>query len=161
MRTEGGRIVKTKKILEFVCDEVARQGHDINSLYDGFPRVINMVKAWFNALNARRARDNVTINDIQIWAMMIEPIFNARGFRTCQVTVGPHLAADWQDVPRLLQNLWDRMGSLSPDEFYVEFEKIHPFVDGNGRTGKILHNWLMNSLDDPVLVKDYFGGGNP
>lgn len=38
---------------------------------------------------------------------------------------------------------------------------IHPFYDGNGRTGKILHNWLLGTLDDPVLVYDYFGGGNP
>lgn len=53
------------------------------------------------------------------------------------------------------------MDELSPDEFYVEFEKIHPFVDGNGRTGKILHNWLLGTLGDPVLIKDYFGGGNP
>lgn len=36
-----------------------------------------------------------------------------------------------------------------------------PFADGNGRTGKILHNWLLGTLNDPVLVTDYFGGGNP
>lgn len=47
------------------------------------------------------------------------------------------------------------------DDWYLAYEWIHPFRDGNGRTGKILHNWLNETLDDPVLVPDYFGGGNP
>ena len=47
------------------------------------------------------------------------------------------------------------------DDAYLEFQRIHPFVDGNGRVGKILHNWLNDTLHDPILVKDYFGGGNP
>ncbi len=47
------------------------------------------------------------------------------------------------------------------DDWYLAFEAIHPFTDGNGRTGKILHNWLLRTLDQPELVADYFGGGNP
>jgi len=47
------------------------------------------------------------------------------------------------------------------DDWYLAYEAIHPFADGNGRTGKILHNWLLRTLDQPELVADYFGGGNP
>lgn len=47
------------------------------------------------------------------------------------------------------------------DDWYLAYEAVHPWGDGNGRTGKILHNWLLGTLDDPVLVADYFGGGNP
>lgn len=47
------------------------------------------------------------------------------------------------------------------DDWYLAYEAIHPFGDGNGRTGKILHNWFLHTLDEPVLVADYFGGGNP
>lgn len=47
------------------------------------------------------------------------------------------------------------------DDWYLAFEAIHPFGDGNGRTGKILHCWLLDTLEWPVLVHDYFGSGNP
>jgi hypothetical protein len=37
-------------------------------------------------------------------------------------------------------------------EHHVTYERIHPFVDGNGRTGRIFLNWqrLRNNL--PILV---------
>jgi len=37
-------------------------------------------------------------------------------------------------------------------ESHISFEKIHPFEDGNGRTGRILMNWLRIRLGLPILV---------
>lgn len=50
---------------------------------------------------------------------------------------------------------------VTADDWYMCYEAIHPFGDGNGRSGKVLHNWLLGTLEEPVLVDDYFGGGNP
>lgn len=62
----------------------------------------------------------------------------------------------------IVREFTDRAAEIeTADDWYLAYEAIHPFADGNGRTGKILHNWLKETLDDPVLVHDYFGGGNP
>ena len=35
--------------------------------------------------------------------------------------------------------------------WYWRFENIHPFTDGNGRTGKIMLNFLLGRMADPVF----------
>ena len=44
---------------------------------------------------------------------------------------------------------------------YHIFQMIHPFRDGNGRTGKILFNWLRGSLNYPEMPPNFFDCANP
>lgn len=42
---------------------------------------------------------------------------------------------------------------LGPWEAHVRFEKIHPFVDGNGRTGRMLMWWQEQELgQEPTVI---------
>ena len=36
---------------------------------------------------------------------------------------------------------------MSPKEAHIRFEKIHPFIDGNGRTGRMIYYWQLTLLD--------------
>lgn len=152
--------IETELILHFICEEVTRQGHDPNIAEDGAIRVSGMFIAWLYAVEMNKWSKYPTISDINRIANMIEPQ-NMGTTRVVNVRVGNSIPPSWEKVPKLLDDLFFKMGEFTPDEFYVEFQKIHPFVDGNGRTGKILHNWLLGTLDNPELIKDYFGGGNP
>jgi Fic family protein len=73
------------------------------------------------------------------------------GYRKDRVVVGRSEVADWKEVePRLLELLeWYEKSKRTwyPPElaftFYCRFERIHPFSDGNGRTGRLIMNKIL------------------
>ena|ERR1017187_3861616 len=139
---------------DYVAEEVARQGHNVQEL-DGIERVGWMLNGWAYAL--MRAEVRPTTADAILLGTEIEPRKNT-GSRKVNVRVGMRLCPEWHQVKRLLAQLFENGELLTPIEFYKEFETIHPFVDGNGRTGKILLNWLNGTLLDPIFPPaDLFG----
>ncbi|MFN5887212.1 MAG: Fic family protein, partial [Flavobacteriales bacterium] len=88
-----------------------------------------------------------------------EPI--AGRFRTGKewVRVGNHLGANPQFVPALIQELVDHYNQHKSTyfldavaHFHAEFETIHPFVDGNGRIGRVLINLQLMHLGLPPII---------
>lgn len=135
-------------VVEYVTEEVARQGHDV-TVADGIARVGWMLNAWTEAMSLAGDRPNVT--QAERLGMLVEPGKNMGGFRTVNVRVGTRLCPPYLRVQLLLARLFEQRDVLNPIEFYKGFEEIHPFVDGNGRTGKILLNWLNGTLLNPIF----------
>ena len=88
---------------------------------------------------------------------------NAGVYRKMNVVISgaQHIPPDAVHVPEQMQALirWHQEAGLSlhPVEraarVHSEFVKIHPFVDGNGRTARLLMNWeLMKNGFPPAIL---------
>lgn len=78
-------------------------------------------------------------------------------YRHVWVTVGGRICPDPNVVPLLMEGWLTDMQDwkdLDPVAMHVEFEHIHPFVDGNGRCGRFFMWWHESHLgQEPTLIK--------
>ena len=90
-----------------------------------------------------------------------QDIKNTRGYRSIQVMIkgSEHIPPS----PELINNLmlyfvYNYSNDNNDNLFYkianyhIEFESIHPFEDGNGRTGRILINFELLKNNPPPIV---------
>ena len=75
------------------------------------------------------------------------------------VTGRAEIGASPEDVPEEMAELLEELKDLRQKDaltaaayFHVKFENIHPFADGNGRTGRLAMNYLLVSLEHPPIV---------
>lgn len=102
-------------------------------------------------------------------------------FRQQPVYIGGHEAVHWATIPERITKwltgvnydliLEDEVKSEFNihkerlcQQHHVSYEYIHPFVDGNGRTGRIFYNWERLRLGLPIHTihvgkeqREYYG----
>lgn len=80
-------------------------------------------------------------------------------YRTVQVFIGSSLPPKPSEVSDKMASLFKWYSNnnkklhplLVACYFHAEFEKIHPFVDGNGRVGRLLMNFILHKNKFPMI----------
>lgn len=152
----------------------------ITAILDGKPVIapINEVQEIRNAIKAYELLETLNPNSIEDLlkahlAMETGLIDDAGYFRSGGVGVASgeeiiHYASPAERVPQLMKDLFEWLNGTEEHPliksciFHYEFEFIHPFSDGNGRTGRlwqtlILANWrpVFKNLPIENIVYKY------
>ena len=125
----------------------------------GLKREIDEVKNAHSAYSAIETFNPYSIDDLlKAHGLMTKGLVDRPGkWRNCNVgVVGPggevyHMAPQWSLVPSLMADLFRWLNEteapmlIKSCVFHYEFEFIHPFPDGNGRTGRLWQTALLGS----------------
>ena len=92
-----------------------------------------------------------------------QDIKDTEGYRKIQVFIrgSEHIPPEPEKIPNLMTYYIYNYNNDKQDifskvaKYHIEFEKIHPFEDGNGRTGRLLLNYelLKNNIPPVVISK--------
>lgn len=166
---EGGPF---SNIIAFCAEEVRRQGDSPWHVYRMYQAWMFAIEQYMDLLAKSIAYDGdsdyvprITPAIIRECGSMIDEL-NEAGFRTTRIYIHHSDGRyDEKDRPEVIDSriatLCEMQRKWEPDKLYKEFEEIHPFGDGNGRTGKIIFNWVNGTLEDPQWPHNFWDISNP
>lgn len=117
----------------------------------------------FNAMKWFMDLEYVTVADVVKLTQAFQPDAKLRDAIGMNVRVGTHVPiAGGPDVPKCLEYLLNSIltsskgrDSLSFD-VHVAYERLHPFTDGNGRSGRAIWAWIHRDLSCGFLHEFYY-----
>lgn len=99
----------------------------------------------------------VTVEDLQQFVKVYQPGAYLREREWQNVRVGDHVAPQGgPEIRPRLALILGGMDKLSPYNVHRKYEVLHPFIDGNGRSGRMLWMWQMREAPLGFLHTFYY-----
>jgi len=150
------------EVVDFLFESNAIEG------VHGGDAFIDAKKAWDYAMK----KDTITEKEVRhIHKLLMKNVGPAIAgkFRDCDVYIGNEhkrfineglltyqvnsaLTAIWMSFGIIGKEGTDETKEEIAKDCHVMFEGVHPFVDGNGRVGRILYNWHRLQLGLPIHI---------
>ena len=151
-----GNTIKLNEAIKLLQDGITPKDKTLREIYD----LQNTEKTFMNLIESKDEINHELI--INIHKQLMENIDVRIGYRTQDIRVikynfdatpAPYVKID---MDLLLKWYKKNKGKIHPlilaTIFHHKFEKIHPFMDGNGRTGRIILNYILIKNNYPPLI---------
>ncbi len=88
--------------------------------------------------------DLVTVEQLERFVSVYQPDAKLRDRPGLNVRVGDHFPPQGSAaMGSMLRDILADIETQTPYETHVRYETLHPFTDGNGRSGRVLWAWQM------------------
>ncbi len=154
----------TREIFEH--DGVASYTGDLRTLFE----IRNAKEAnelLLSAFNDKRPLDETLVKEFQ--RSLTQNTYDARRWQLGErpgeykhhdyVTGKAEIGAAPEDVPTEMAELLEEMADVPKGKaliaaayFHAKFENMHPFADGNGRTGRLIMNYILLLNGHPPII---------
>ena len=153
-----GNTITLEEAEKLLNENIAPNDKTLREIYD----LQNTEKVFMEILESNKEITHKLIIDIH--DKLVENIDKRKGYRTHEIRVfkttfqsSPYIYIK-TDLDILLKWFNENKKKLHPvvlaGIFHQKFEKIHPFSDGNGRTGRILMCYmLMKKKYPPIIIR--------
>ena len=165
-KIENDRITYNDTREIFDHDGVTAYTGDLRTLFE-IRNAREANELFLTAFQARRPMDEVFVRELQ--QRLTENTYDARrwqlGERPGQyklhdyVTGKNEIGAAPEDVGDEMNELLSELSDVSTEHvltaaayFHAKFENIHPFADGNGRTGRLAMNYFLVCHNHPPII---------
>lgn len=150
-----------KKPIEMVSEiekQFLEESNEIEGVWD-FVSLDQAIYAWQYLKEHPKLNTHVILKAHKILMLKQSLMPNEKGyFRTIPVYIAgrecPVLSPDGWTLSTVVSQ-WCHESTAQPQMWkihHIAFEKIHPFVDGNGRLGRMLMNWQRLKAGMEILV---------
>ncbi|MDO4960807.1 MAG: Fic family protein [Eubacteriales bacterium] len=154
----------TREIFEH--DGVSSYTGDLRTLFE-IRNAKNAYELFLEAFADRRSLDEALLKEFQF--KLTENTYDERRWKLGErpgeykkhdyVTGKYEIGALPEDVEEEIRELLEDISSVPEDKiltaaafFHAKFENIHPFADGNGRTGRLAMNYLLVLNNHPIIT---------
>lgn len=122
---------------------------------------------FLDSFGTRRTMDETFIKELQ--EKLTQNTYDTRRYQLGErpgqyklhdyVTGREEVGAPPEDAAEEMAELLEELANISNDKaltaaayFHAKFENIHPFVDGNGRTGRLAMNYFLVLHNHPLVI---------